>query len=406
MAESQTRGLGCVLIAALFAFSAVVTAGVIFVNGLWQGGNRPADGTVGEPLKQETGAGSEGQVQISPAPRLVQAPRKSTSISHSPRVLKGHGAIVAVVAVSADGAQLLSADINDLICTWDRIAGTRLTTIESTGLGLRRAVFSPNSRYILACDNENGVRMWKASSGQAVRTFRGHSDLVSALHFVPGTDQFLSSSFDATLILWDMQTEKPIRQFGKVLNAKDGAQPAPSASEELNRPSTGHATGHSTWIRAVVALPDGKRVVSAGNDGVVFLWDLETGTLVYRFEGHQGAIIGLTLAPDGRWLASLGADKEIIVWDVEQRKLLRRSKHPSHEFPAMEVSPDSRLLALGDDAGVIRLMDLESGAERSKIETGGIGVASLAFTPELEGAEIVAGCTDGTIRIWPLPLER
>jgi WD40 repeat protein len=102
-------------------------------------------------------------------------------------------------------------------------------------------------------------------------------------------------------------------------------------------------------------------------------------------------------------VASLGADKEIIVWDVEQRKLLRRSKHPSHEFPAMEISPDSRSLALGDDAGVIRFVDLESGAERSQIETGGIGVASLTFTPELEGAEIVAGCTDGTIRIWPAP---
>src|SRR5436190_17227443 len=156
MAESHTRGLGCALITALFAFSAVVTAVAMLGYSLWQAEYRPIDETAGIQLKHEAAAGSEGQGQTAPAPRLTPAPHhapgRAPDNSSSPRVLKGHGAIVSVIAVSADGAQLLSADINDVICTWDRIAGTRLTTIESTGLGLRRAVFSRNSRYILACD--------------------------------------------------------------------------------------------------------------------------------------------------------------------------------------------------------------------------------------------------------------
>jgi WD40 repeat protein len=236
--------------------------------------------------------------------------------------------------------------------------------------------------------------MWKASSGEAVREFRGHTDLVSALDCVPGGDQFVSSSFDASLILWNMQNGKLIRQFGKASNTIVEASQAQTGQEQLN--------GHSTWIRAVVALPDGKRAVSAGNDRELFFWDLDTGTFVSRLVGHAAAVIALTLSPNGQLVASLGADNEIIVWDVEKRRLLRRSKHPSKEFPALAISPDSRLLALGDDAGIVRFVDLESGEERSKFETGGVGVTSLAFTPELEGTEIVAGCADGTIRIWPL----
>jgi WD40 repeat protein len=156
----------------------------------------------------------------------------------------------------------------------------------------------------------------------------------------------------------------------------------------------------------LVVLPDGERVISAGNDAVLFFWDVGTGILVDRLVGHKTVIMGLTLSPDGHFVVSLGADQEIIVWDVELRKLLRRAAYSGNGFPAAAISPDSRLLALGDDTGIIRIVDLESGEECSQIETGGIGVTSLAFTPELEGTEIIAGCADGAIRIWPADMER
>ena len=153
-------------------------------------------------------------------------------------------------------------------------------------------------------------------------------------------------------------------------------------------------------------LPDGKRAISAGNDAVLFIWDLDTGTLVQRLVGHKTVIMGLTLSPDGHFVVSLGADKEIIVWDVKLSKPLRRMAPFGNGFPAVAISPDSRLLALGDDAGIIQFIELESGEERRQIETGGIGVTSLAFTPELKDTEIIAGCVDGTIRIWPADMRR
>src|SRR6476646_7225944 len=100
MAESQTRGFGCVLIIALFAFSAVVTAVAILVYGLWPAENQRVDETVGQQLQKAPAAGSDDSEKGARAPRVLRSP----SALESPRVLKGHGAIVAVVAVSADGA--------------------------------------------------------------------------------------------------------------------------------------------------------------------------------------------------------------------------------------------------------------------------------------------------------------
>ena len=144
---------------------------------------------------------------------LLHDPGASDHYAADPRILQGHGRLVGVVATSADGARLLSADSSDLIRIWDRHTGVPLVKIDAAGLGLRRAMFSRNSLYVLACGKDPAIRMWNTKSGEADREFRGHADTVSALRCVPGANHFISSSFDGSLVLWDVETGQMIRQF-------------------------------------------------------------------------------------------------------------------------------------------------------------------------------------------------
>lgn len=71
--------------------------------------------------------------------------------------------------------------------------------------------------------------------------------------------------------------------------------------------------GDSGW--AVAFHPDGKWLAVGERDGVA-LHDVATGRVVKRWTGHRGLVRALAFTPDGRRLLSGGNDASVLVWDV------------------------------------------------------------------------------------------
>jgi WD40 repeat protein len=68
---------------------------------------------------------------------------------------------------------------------------------------------------------DNTIRLWDAATGALLRTFKGHSEVISSVAFSPDGARVLSGSGDTTIRLWDVATGALLRTFEGHLQKKN-----------------------------------------------------------------------------------------------------------------------------------------------------------------------------------------
>jgi cytochrome c len=207
----------------------------------------------------------------------------------------------------------------------------------------------------------------------------GHGGPVRTIVAEAGTGRLLTGSFDYTMMLWQL--------------AEDGS------ARRVRR-----FDDHDSAVSAVAFHPDGRHALSASDDGVLHLWDLESGGKVTLFRGHTARILGLAIDPGGRWAATASWDRTVRLWDLEGR----RASHvlEGHTGPVNSVAfsgDGKRVVSAGYD-GTIRLWQRTTGRlERAAYKHGwGINVIR-----RLEGGEqYLFGALNGTAAIFDLDTGR
>jgi cytochrome c len=159
---------------------------------------------------------------------------------------------------------------------------------------------------------------------------------------------------------------------------------APALAQDL--------TGHGGPVRAVLPLPDGQHIVSAGFDHAVILWDASAGQGRAVARWHRGSVNALALLPDGR-VASAGEGGRIALWapalGAAPAQILE-----GHTGQIAGLAARDGFLASAAWDGSVRLWNLANGS--AQILEGHRGnVNAVAFRPD--GALVSAGF-DGTIR--------
>jgi len=226
------------------------------------------------------------------------------------RTLTGHTRPVKAVAFSPDGKMIASVSNDGSLRLWDVATGVQQRSfIHTTSPDIDDSVYSVlfiSRGKIIATGNGDGtISYWELASGKEVKVLKGHTSGVFSLALSTDGRSFASGSDDHTVRLWDVETGSEIRTF---------------ADKKME--------GVTEHVRAISLSPNGKWLASSevgftssGNQyNYVYkrirIWDIKTGESVLALDQPKLEINGVAFTPDSRFLAGAGADGVIKLWNV------------------------------------------------------------------------------------------
>jgi serine/threonine protein kinase len=152
--------------------------------------------------------------------------------------------------------------------------------------------------------------------------------------------------------------------------------------------------------------PDSRRIASAGKDGVVQIWDLESGQLFNSITVSTGFVQSVEWSPDGTQLATASAGGNIKLWDAQTGELILDIC--CHVFNWMNAgslawSEDGSMIVSAGSDHKLRLWDSTTGAEqRALCCTVGPWIREVAWSPTGEwiASASQAGGGGGSLDLW------
>ncbi|KAJ8601520.1 hypothetical protein CTAYLR_010765 [Chrysophaeum taylorii] len=143
--------------------------------------------------------------------------------------------------------------------------------------------------------------------------------------------------------------------------------------------------------------PDGVFLISACLDGSPMLRDGATGDWIGTFAGHKGAVWSAKVDAEARLAATGSGDFSAKLWDAVTGKCVATLSH-GHVVKSVDISGNRATLATAGHEGVVRLFDVATASDVPVRELA-VG-AQLAKCCWADSDLVVAGASDGSIRVW------
>jgi WD40 repeat protein len=230
---------------------------------------------------------------------------------------------------------------------------------------------TPDGKKIISASNDTTVQIWDAANGVLLLTLNGHTSFVCSLSVTQNGSLAATGAMDGRIIIW---------------NVRDGTKLI-----ELH-----HGSGDAkvSWMR------DGQTLVSAGADGELCRWNVNTGKIISRFRAHNLPILKLACLRDGCRTVSVSSDKTVRICDLISERCLRIIEGHSGEVNSVAITPDERYLVSASVDKTVRIWELDTGLCCNVLCGHDEVVWRVAISPD--GKILASGSGDDTVRLWSL----
>ncbi|XP_032345198.1 autophagy-related protein 16-2 isoform X4 [Camelus ferus] len=288
-------------------------------------------------------------------------------------VLDAHLSEVNAVCFGPNSSLLATGGADRLILLWN-VVGGRLKanqTLEGAGGSITSVDFDPSGSQVLAATYNKAAQLWKVGEAQSKETLSGHADKVTAAKFKLTRHQAVTGSRDRTVKEWDLGRAYCSRTINVISYCNDvvcgdhviisghndqkirfwdsrgprciqvipvqGRVTSLSLSHDqlhllsCSRDDTlkvidlrvsnirqvfradGFKCG-SDWTKAVFS-PDRSYALAGSWDGVLYIWNVDTGKLESSLQGpHSAAVNAVAWCYSGSHVVSVDQARKVVLW--------------------------------------------------------------------------------------------
>jgi len=274
--------------------------------------------------------------------------------------LLGHTTSIRVVEISTDNEYVISSDDkNCFINLWEIESGRLLRTFFGHNAAVTVLAFSPDGKNFVSGDNDGIIKTWNIAAGKELCTLSGHVQQIHSLNYSPDSTHIVSASRDRTITIWDAENGAELYVFGDNNEATcaafspNGRYVAASTANSLVIWEAGSGKKvkvlqEGEWVWSVSWSSDGKNIVSCNDNGVISIWNVETGLKINSIAsndigGEKQKAVYLSKDTIVSW--SYGRYGVIITWNTETGQKILKKEYLTECFGS--ISRDGRFFVRG-----------------------------------------------------------
>jgi hypothetical protein len=291
--------------------------------------------------------------------------------------------VITALAISPDGKLMAVAGYHEILL--HNIGGGLVARLPGLSERIHSLIFTPDGATLAAVGGNPArfgeVQIWDVAARKEKFSVVLTNDTLFGASLSPDGGKLAFGCADKSVRIFDVASGKQIRKMDH----------------------------HEDWVFGTVFGVDGKRLVSVSRDRAAKITDVSSGAFIENVNLLKEGLSAVARHPKKDWVLIGGLERIPYLYMMDRPRamriaddstLIRKFEAQDGNILTLAISPDGSRMAVGAEAGDVRIYDMETGGAVAKCSGHSGGVYVLQFLPD--GSRLVTAGFDGTVRIYDM----